>query len=61
MRHDETMRRIIRERESVCAHFEQQCARCPFGGQCPRQEELESEKEPKFTFGMEKLKEGEDR
>ena len=54
MRHDETMRRIIRERENVCNHFGQQCARCPFGGQCPRQEELESEKEPKFTFGMEK-------
>jgi hypothetical protein len=30
--------------------------RCPFGGQCPRQEKLESEKEPKFTFRIEKEK-----
>ena len=54
MQLNKTMKRIMKERKGVCNHFEQQCMRCLFGEQCPRQEELKSEKEPKFTFEMEK-------
>lgn len=54
MQLNETMKKIMKEREGVCNHFEQQCMRCPFGGQCPRQEELESEKKSGFTFRIER-------
>ena len=56
MQHNETMKRMMKEREDICNHFEQQCMRCPFGGQCPRQEELESEKNP-FKFHIQNRKE----
>jgi hypothetical protein len=46
MQPNKTKKRIVKEREGVCNHFKQQCMRCPFGGQCPRQEELESDKNP---------------
>lgn len=56
MQLNETMKRIIKEHEGICNHFEQQYMRCPFGGQCPRQEKLKNEKNP-FKIHIQKRKE----